>query len=221
MVEMIPGGKVEEKSLAIVDRAAGNHRFNEQEWPVVRRMIHATADFSIMQKVKFHNRPVEECIRALKEGAPIVSDCNMVRSGISVARLEKINSEYCRQSILCRVADTDVRRQADRHALPRAIYSMRSMKSAIDRGIVCIGNSPMALWEVIRLIREENIKPSVLIAMPVGFVNVVETKEMVKDLTLPYILMDGRRGGSTMAVAALNAMAVIALEEAKQCGQSS
>jgi precorrin-8X/cobalt-precorrin-8 methylmutase len=216
MIDLIPGDKVEEKSLTIIDKEAGNHHFSKEEWPVVRRIIHTTADFSIMPLVQFHNHPIREGMNALKRGASIVSDSNMIKSGISVARLEKINPSYKRQSILCRVAEKDVFRQADQHKLPRAIYNMRSLKTSIDRGIVCIGNSPLALWEVIRLTREEEIKPSLLIAMPVGFVNVVETKEMVKTLSIPYILIDGRRGGSTLAVAAINAIAILSLKEVGQ-----
>lgn len=213
MIDMIPGNEVERKSLAIIDKEAGNHNFSSKEWPVVRRMIHTTADFSIMPIVKFNNEPLQQGIEALKRGAPIVSDSNMIKSGISVARLEKINGRYNRDSILCRVAEKDVFEQADQHHLPRAVYNMRSLKTSIDKGIVCIGNSPMALWEVVRLIKEEKIIPSLLIAMPVGFVNVVETKELVKDLSVPHILMDGRRGGSTLVVAVLNAIAILALEK--------
>ncbi|MBU0991458.1 MAG: precorrin-8X methylmutase [Proteobacteria bacterium] len=213
MIDMVPGNEVERKSLAIIDQEAGRHDFNREEWPVVRRMIHTTADFSIIPIVKFYNEPIRKGIEALKRGAPIVSDSNMIKSGISVSRLEKINAGYSRESISCRVAEKDVFQQADENQLPRAIYNMRSLKSSIDRGIVCIGNSPMALWEVVRLIREEEIQPGLLIAMPVGFVNVIETKELVKDLAVPYILMDGRRGGSTLVVAVINAIAVLALKE--------
>ncbi|MDY6824601.1 MAG: precorrin-8X methylmutase [Thermodesulfobacteriota bacterium] len=215
MIDFMPGDKVEEKSLAIIDKEAGAHGFDKEEWPVVRRMIHTTADFSIMDQVQFCNQPVREGVRALKRGAAIVSDSNMIKSGISVARLEKINPGYRRESIVCRVAEKDVCYQAGQHQLPRAIYNMRSLKASIDKGIVCIGNSPMALWEVVRLLQEENIYPALLIAMPVGFVNVVETKEMVKGLAVPYILMDGRRGGSTLVVAALNAIAIMAMEVTK------
>lgn len=215
MIDMVPGNEVERKSLAIIDSEAGSHDFSNEEWPVVRRMIHTTADFSIMPLVQFHHRPVQEGIDALKRGAPIISDSNMIKSGISVARLVKINERYSRESILCRVAEKDVYNEADLNQLPRAVYNMRSLKTYIDGGIVCIGNSPMALWEVVRLINEEKIIPSLLIAMPVGFVNVVETKALVKELSVPYILMDGRRGGSTLTVAAINAIAIMALEEAE------
>lgn len=215
MIDFIPGDKVEEKSLAVIEKEAGVHGFEKDEWPVVRRMIHTTADFSIMPLIQFCNDPVQEGIKALKNGAAIVADSNMIKSGISVARLEKINPGYTRLSILCRVAEQDVWQQADREQLPRAIYNMRSLKASIDQGIVCIGNSPMALWEVVRLIQEEGICPALLIAMPVGFVNVVETKELVKNLSVPYILMDGRRGGSTLVVAAVNAIAIMAMESMK------
>jgi precorrin-8X/cobalt-precorrin-8 methylmutase len=212
-MDLITGEEIERRSLAIIEKETGEHGFSSMEWVVVRRMVHASADFSILPLIKFKANPISKGIEAFKRGAPIITDSNMIKSGISVARLEKINPGYKRQSILCRVAEKDVFKQADHHQLPRAIYNMRSLKNNIHRGIVCIGNSPTALWEVVRLIREEKIEPSLLIAMPVGFVNVIETKEMVKKLSVPYILMDGRRGGSTLVVAAVNAIAILALEE--------
>jgi precorrin-8X/cobalt-precorrin-8 methylmutase len=215
MIDLIPGPEVEKKSFAIIDQEAGSNRhdFSAEEWPIVRRIIHTTADFSIMPLVRFNNLPVREGIKILKQGMPIITDSNMIKSGISIARLEKINSAYTRDSILCRVAEKDVHKQAELNQYPRAIYNMRSLKTSIDGGITCIGNSPMALWEIVRLMKEEGVRPGLLIAMPVGFVNVVETKEMVKELSIPYILMDERRGGSTLVAATLNAIAVLALEQ--------
>ena len=213
MIQLIPGDQVEKKSLAIIDLEAPEHNFDKYEWPVVRRMIHTVADFSIIELMKFNNNPVQKGIEALKKGSPIIVDSNMIKSGISISRLNKINQDYSNEKIMCNVADSKIAKQAKEQDLPRAIFNMRSLKTEINNGIVAIGNSPTALWEVIRLIKEEQIVPEILIAMPVGFVNVVETKELVKDLNIPYILMDGRRGGSTLVVAAINAIAILTLKE--------
>jgi len=212
MIPSISGEEIEKRSFEIIDREAGNHGFDALTWPVVRRMIHASADFSVMPLLRFRRDPVRVGIRALKSGAPIVTDSNMLKSGLSVARLKQIHPSYEAGNIYCNIGDPGVARKAKKAKHPRSVFNMRSLKDKIDGGIICIGNAPTALMEVCRLSREEDIRPALLIAMPVGFVNVVEAKEMVKSLTVPVILMEGRRGGTTFVVAALNAIAVLALE---------
>jgi len=212
MIPFLSGEEIEKKSFEIIDREAGNHGFDALTWPVIRRMIHASADFSIMPLLRFRRDPVRVGIRALKSGAPIVTDSTMLKSGLSVARLKQIHPSYEAGNIYCNIGDPEVARQAKKAKHPRSVFNMRSLKDKIDGGIICIGNAPTALMEVCRLSREEDIRPALLIAMPVGFVNVVEAKEMAKSLTVPAILMEGRRGGTTFVVAALNAIAVLALE---------
>jgi len=179
---------------------------------VVRRMIHASADFSIMSLLVFKNDPVRAGIAALKSGVPIVTDSTMMRSGLSVARLKRIHPTYGEDNIFCNIADPEVARQAKAAGLARSVFNMRSLKDKIDGGIVGIGNAPTALIEVCRLAEEEGIRPALVVAMPVGFVNVIESKELALNLPCPLILMRGRRGGTTFVVAALNAIAVLALE---------
>ena len=212
MIQNIPGEEIEKKSFEIIDREAGDHGFDAQTWPVVRRMIHASADFSIMPLLLFRNDPISAGIRALKAGVPIVTDSTMLKSGLSVARLKRIHPVYESGHIYCNIADPMVARQAREAALARSVFNMRSLRDRIQGGIVCIGNAPTALLEVCRLFREERVRPALLIAMPVGFVNVVDAKEAALGQPIPLILMRGRRGGTTFAVAALNAIAVLALE---------
>ncbi len=212
MIQNIPGTEIEKKSFEIIDREAGNHGFDALTWPVVRRMIHASADFSIMSLLVFKNDPVRAGIAALKSGAPIVTDSTMMRSGLSVARLKRIHPTYGEDNIFCNIADPEVARQAKAAGLARSVFNMRSLKDKIDGGIVGIGNAPTALIEVCRLAEEEGIRPALVVAMPVGFVNVIESKELALNLPCPLILMRGRRGGTTFVVAALNAIAVLALE---------
>lgn len=207
----IPGEEVERRSLEIIGREAGDHGFNEFEWPVVRRMIHASADFSIMKLLKFSGDPVKSGIEALKSGVPIVTDSNMMKAGISKFRLQKINPLYEKGNVFCKIADTEIAARAKEMHLPRSIFNMRILKEKIDGGIVGIGNAPSALWEVCRLIKEEDVRPALILAMPVGFVNVIESKEMIEAYDIPYILMKGRRGGTTFTVSAINALAIMAI----------
>jgi len=209
-IDLISGEEIEKRSLNIINKEVGKHSFNKFEWPVVRRMIHSSADFSITSIIRFHNNPIQRGIDAIRRGAHIVTDVNMLKQGISLKRLSDVNPVYKDELVLCNVKDEEVARLAKEKNLPRSIFNMRSLKEQINCGIVCIGNAPTALWEVCRLIKEENIIPSLLIAMPVGFVNVEESKELVKKLDIPYILMEGRRGGTTFTVAALNAISILA-----------
>lgn len=207
----IPGEEVEKRSLEMIQNEAGDHGFSELEWPVVQRMIHASADFSITKLLEFSGDPVESGIAALRSGAPIVADSNMMKAGISKFRLQKVNSLYEKENIFCKISDEEVAARAKSMHLPRSIFNMRILKDKIDGGIVGIGNAPSALWEVCRLIKEENVRPALILAMPVGFVNVIESKEMIEDCAIPYIRMRGRRGGTTFAVSAINALSIMAL----------
>jgi precorrin isomerase len=214
-MDLITGEQIEEMSMDTIDREAGDHLFTPYEWAVVRRMIHASADFTIMPLVRFNKEPVSMGIEALKNGAPIITDSAMLKSGLSRQRLARINPVYEDGNIFCNIADKEVIMLANEYNLSRSIFNFRSLKEKVNQGIVCIGNAPTALWEVIRQINEEDIMPSLIFAMPVGFINVVETKEMLKQVDVPYIMMDGRRGGTTFVVAALNAIAILAMKESK------
>jgi cobalt/nickel transport system ATP-binding protein/precorrin-8X/cobalt-precorrin-8 methylmutase len=212
MIQNIPGTEIEKKSFEIIDREAGDHGFDALTWPVVRRMIHASADFSIMSLLVFKDDPVRAGMVALKSGVPIVTDSTMMRSGLSVTRLSRIHPAYREGNIFCNIADPQVARQAKTAGLARSVFNMRSLKEKIDGGIVGIGNAPTALVEVCRLAEEEGVRPALVVAMPVGFVNVIESKELALNLPCPLILMKGRRGGTTFVVAALNAITVLGLE---------
>jgi cobalt/nickel transport system ATP-binding protein/precorrin-8X/cobalt-precorrin-8 methylmutase len=209
----LSGEEIEKKSFEMIDREAGEHGFDALTWPVARRMVHASADFSILPFLKFRQDPVQRGIGALRRGASIVTDSTMLKSGLSVARLKRIHPAYGENNIFCNIADSAVSKQAADAHLPRSVFNMRSLKGKIAGGIVCIGNAPTALLEVCRLAREEGIRPALLIAMPVGFVNVEASKETALELSLPMIVMTGRRGGTPFVVAALNAIAVLALEQ--------
>ncbi len=215
-MDLVTGDKIEQMSMDTIDREAGNHGFEPYEWAVIRRMVHASADFNILPLVKFNKNAISKGIDAMKNGAPIITDSTMLKSGISRARLSRLHPSYRDGNIYCNIADKEVGQLAKQHKLPRSVFNFRSLKDKVNGGIICIGNAPTALWEVMRLIKEENIVPALILAMPVGFINVVETKEMIREMDIPYILMDGRRGGTTFVVAAINAISILAIEENKK-----
>ena len=201
------GAWIEEESFRRIEEEVDKSRFSPEEWRVARRLIHTTADFSIVDGLTFSNNPIEAGINALRQGVPIYSDSNMIRSGISIAKLQRFNKNYSRESIHCYVADPDIAEIAKNENITRALAGIRKAKDIIDGGIFLCGNAPLALAGTVKMVVEENVKPELIIGMPVGFVNVVESKELLSMLdNIPYITLTGRRGGSTLAVAALHAI---------------
>ena len=206
----ISGPEIETKSFAQIDSEAGPHGHSADQWQVVRRLIHTSADFAMSDLIAFSDDAISSGIAALKKGMPIFADSNMIRSGLSTARLQKLNPSYSRDSIFCHVADEDVVEQAKQSGLPRSYFAVRKARERLDGGIVLIGNAPVALLELNRMALEDNIRPALVIGMPVGFVHVVESKEELEMTGLPYVVLRGRRGGSPLAVAALHAICELA-----------
>lgn len=205
------GPEIEERSFRIIDEESpGRCGFSRDQWEVVRRLIHTTGDETLAPLVRFSGDAIEAGIGALKRGAAIYADSNMIRSGLSVARLQEVFSGYGRESVSCHVADADVAEGAVREGVPRSLLAIRKAKESLEGGIVVFGNAPVALLELNRMILEEGIRPALVIAMPVGFVHVVESKEELMELGVPFIAVEGRRGGSPLAVAALHAVCSLA-----------
>lgn len=206
------GESIEAASLAIIDREAPKHHFSTFEWAIARRMIHASADFGLIADIKFHCGAIKAGINALQNGATIYTDANMVRHGLNIGRLKAVNPSYNINSVICHVADAEVAENSKRTGLPRSILALRKAKLSLSGSIVAIGNAPIALLELNRLIVQENICPALVIGLPVGFVHVIESKEELLSLTVPAIVLRGRRGGSSLAVATVHALAIIAKE---------
>jgi len=198
------GIEIECESFRRIENEADRGTFSDEEWKVARRLIHTSADLNIASTLKFRFAPVKAGIEALKRGAPIFSDSNMIKSGISVSKLKLFNPSYERDSIHCFVADEDVAKEASEKNITRALAAVEKAKKIIRNGIFLCGNAPLALAGTVRMIVEENIRPALIIAMPVGFVNVVESKELLGEIDVPHIVLEGRRGGSPLAVAALH-----------------
>ncbi|MCK5830766.1 MAG: precorrin-8X methylmutase [Methylococcales bacterium] len=202
------GRRIEHDSFAIVDNEVGTHDYGDEEWQVVRRMIHATADFEFNGLTQFHSNAVKDGIQAILNGAPIVADVEMICVGLSKPRLNHfgVNTHHF-------IADDDVITQAKAENTTRAVQAMRKAqrKSLLNGAIVAIGNAPTALLEVVRMIKEEGLKPSLVVGMPVGFVSAAESKEILSEIKdIPWIVIEGRKGGSTLVVAAIHALLAVA-----------
>ncbi len=207
------GRSIERNSFAIVDAEAGEHNYAEDQWGVVRRMIHASADFEFNGLTRFSENAVATGREALASGAAIIADVEMICVGLSKPRLAHfgVTAHHF-------ISDADVIAQAKKENTTRAVQAIRKAhdKGLLDGGIVAVGNAPTALLEIIRLVREENVKPALVIGMPVGFVSALESKEELCTTTqTEWIITHGRKGGSTLVVATIHALLALA-EEAGQ-----
>ncbi|MEZ2659413.1 precorrin-8X methylmutase [Aneurinibacillus aneurinilyticus] len=197
--------EIEGKSFEIITEEIGEHPFTEEQYPVVQRVIHASADFELGRSMLFHPNAIEAGIQAIREGRKLVADVQMVQVGISKPRLEKFGG-----SVHVYISDPDVMEEAKRLNTTRAIVATRKAIREADGGIFAIGNAPTALLELIRLVKEGIAKPGLIIGMPVGFVSAAESKEELAKLDIPFITNVGRKGGSTVVVAAVNALSIMA-----------
>ncbi len=199
--------EIETESFRIIDVEAGDHGWPRAEWQIVRRAIHTSADFEYAQSMVLSEDVVEQAIEALRSGAGIVTDTNMALSGISKPRLTPLG---CRVS--CHVADPDVAKLAKNEGITRSIAAMRKAVANPDNRIFVIGNAPTALFELLRLAETGTAKPSLIIGLPVGFVGAEESKNALASGThdIPFITNIGRKGGSNVAAAVVNALAILA-----------
>lgn len=179
------------------------YTFDPPTLAVVERMIHSTADFEFAELVQMSSTAIEAGVQALKAGCTVLTDVHMVRVGISAQRLNALGG-----ALHCLIDDDEVRARA---ATTGSTRSTQSMRIAAERGlmtgsIVAIGNAPTALYEVIRLV-ENGMRPALIVGVPVGFVGTAESKAALMELaTVPWIATMGNKGGSTVAVAAINAL---------------
>ena len=203
------GRSIEDGSFAIIDQEAGPHDFGPRDWQVVRRVIHATADFEFKQLMRFSPDAVTAGIAALRNGCPIVVDVKMIVAGLNEERLKAYGC-----TTHCFISDEDVIAEAKTANSTRAIEAMRKAHrlGVLDGAVVAIGNAPTALIETTRLINEEGAKPALIIGVPVGFVSAAESKQVALGARAPYILATGRKGGSPIAVAIIHALLLLSTE---------
>ncbi|NCO50993.1 MAG: precorrin-8X methylmutase [Deltaproteobacteria bacterium] len=194
--------EIEAESFRIIDGEAGPHQFDEEQWPVVRRIIHTTADFSFIDTTRFSFAAVAKGLTALRAGAKVLCDTNMVLAGVNKTRLKALGGE-----ILCYVADPEVAAAARDAGMTRSIMALRK-GAAEGCTIFLIGNAPTALFELLRLAEAGEVDPALVVGVPVGFVGAAEAKEALLKSELPHICCRGRKGGSAIAAAILNALMI-------------
>ncbi len=196
---------IENKSMEIIAPHLAGLNLNEAETKVYSRMIHASGDVDYAQVIRLHPKAIEATQEALKRGANIYTDVEMVRTGINKKAFGRYGGK-----IECRVADPEIAEIAKREGITRSMAAMRAFGKELAGSIIAIGNAPTALFEVLRLAKEENILPAVIIGIPVGFVGAADSKKLLAENTLvPYVTVEGTKGGSPIAASVVNAIMYI------------
>lgn len=192
---------IEKRSMEIITEELGELNLDPVKADIVKRVIHTSADFDYARTFRFSDKAVEKALEVLKNGVTIVTDTNMACTGINKPGLEKLGGKA-----ICFMADPDIAIIAKEKKSTRAAASMEKACSIEGPVIIAVGNAPTALVRLDELIKEGKIKPALVIGVPVGFVNVVQSKEIIMKSGVPYIVAVGRKGGSNVAAAICNAL---------------
>ena len=197
---------IEKLSFEIIDADIGSHGYNELEWPIVRRVIHATADFDFASKgrIIFHNNPIDSAFNAIKNKCNIVTDVDMVLSALNKKSISDLGLKSA-----CYISDKTLSDKARLCNKTRSEMAMRYAAGEINGGIVAIGNAPTALYEIIKMVRENVTKPALIVGIPVGFVSASESKDELRKIDIPFISNIGRKGGSPAASSIVNAIMLL------------
>ncbi|MBG0779582.1 MAG: precorrin-8X methylmutase [Desulfotignum balticum] len=200
--------EIETLSFKIIDNEAQGHGFGPAEWPVVRRLIHTSADFDYLNTIRFHKDAIAAGITAIRSGKPIITDTEMARSGIRKTALVPFGNR-----VICRISDSDVADAARKNGTTRALEAVNRSVPEMEGGIYVVGNAPTALLRLIELIQAQKAFPALILGFPVGFVNAAESKALLLEHDIPYITNTGRKGGSNIAAAALNALIILSMDK--------
>ena len=201
MIENIKPMDIEKRSFEIITEILGDRKLDPENELVIKRAIHTSADFDYADNLTFSPHAVKIGIEALKNGCDIVTDTQMAKAGINKTILGKLGGE-----VHCFMSDPDVAAEAKERGVTRAIVSMEKASQLSKPVIFAIGNAPTALICLKEMMDAGKVNPALIIGVPVGFVNVVESKELIIDSDVPYIVARGRKGGSNVAAAICNAM---------------
>jgi precorrin-8X/cobalt-precorrin-8 methylmutase len=202
--------EIENKSFEIIKTEAGEHDFSSEQWTVVSRMIHTSADFDYLRTVRFHNDAIAAGINAICLGKNIITDTHMAEAGIRKKDLAKFGCQ-----LSCLIDSPDVIKTAVREKTTRACAAVDAAVERMEGGIYVVGNAPTALLRLLELIRQNQAAPSLIVGLPVGFVNAEESKDALchSDNGVPYITNVGRKGGSNVAAAVVNALILMSIKE--------
>lgn len=200
-LQRVAPADIEERSMEIIGQELGDREFPADQLPVIKRAIHTSADFDYADNLVFSGGAVEKGIAAIKGGCTIVTDTQMAFSGVNKKVLEKFGGKA-----VCFMSDPDVAAEAKARGETRATVSMERAAALEGPVILAVGNAPTALVRACELIEEGKWAPALIIGVPVGFVNVVESKELLLTMDTPHIVARGRKGGSNIAAAICNAL---------------
>ena len=200
--------EIEQESFRIIDREAGPHSFSPQEWQIVRRMIHTSADFDYLQTVRFHPKAIAMGIEAIRSAKSIVTDTRMAHSGIRKAELGRFGIR-----VICNMDDPAIHAAARTSGSTRAAAALDAAAAEMPEAMYVIGNAPTALLRLIERVRSGEARPALIVGLPVGFVNAAESKAALVALDYPCITNTGRKGGSNVAAAVVNALILLATEK--------
>ena len=201
MIENVKPMDIEKRSFAIITELLGDTKLDPENELVIKRVIHTSADFDYVQNLVFSEHAVAKGIEALRGGCDIVTDTQMARAGINKTILSKLGGQ-----VHCFMSDPDVAEEAKERGVTRAIVSMERAAKLPKPCIFAIGNAPTALISLHEQMQAGKLNPALIIGVPVGFVNVVESKELIIGSEVPHIVARGRKGGSNVAAAICNAM---------------
>ncbi|ADH60194.1 Precorrin-8X methylmutase [Thermoanaerobacter mathranii subsp. mathranii str. A3] len=193
--------EIEKRSFEIISKNIDEMKFEKRELMIVKRVIHATADFDFAHIIKISDGAIDAGLKALKEGCTIVTDTKMAEAGINKKALKSIGA-----SVKCYIDMPQVEELSKTYAITRSMASMVIASKDGRNKIFAIGNAPTALFKLCELVNSGEVMPYLIIGVPVGFVGAQEAKEEVKKLGVPYIITEGRKGGSTIAAAIVNAL---------------
>ncbi|MGD9947065.1 MAG: precorrin-8X methylmutase [Desulfobulbus sp.] len=199
-LQQINPQEIEAESFRIIERELGPTSFSPDEFAVVRRAIHATGDFSFAENIRLHPQAIAAGLAAIRSGKNILIDVNMGKSGISRTMLKRFGGK-----VICRVAEEQTVAKAKTEGTTRSDAAM-SLSTDDNIGIVAVGNAPTALLKVMALIEQGRFAPDLVIGVPVGFVNAAESKALLVEKDYPFITALGRKGGTPVAVAMVNAL---------------
>lgn len=200
-IEYVLPGDIEKRSFEIIRQELGDRRFPEEQQPIIYRCIHTTADLDFADTLCFSDDVIKRALDVIKKGCTFVTDSNMTRTGINKAALARHGCEC-----LCFMADPDIASRAAAEGTTRAAASVDKAAEIRSPIIYAVGNAPTALLRLCEHIKAGTFLPELVIGVPVGFVNVVQSKEMLIESGIPYITARGRKGGSTVAAAICNAL---------------
>ncbi len=200
--------EIEDESFRIIDEEAGDHGFPADQWPIVRRVIHTSADFEWQQMIRFHPDAIASGVAAIQKGCLLVTDTNMARVGIRQRDLDRFGG-----TVRCYMTDERVSQTALKEGITRATVAMDVAAPELAGGICVIGNAPTALLRLIELVDAGKADPALVVGLPVGFVNAAESKALLLEKDIPFITNVGRKGGSNVAAAVINALIIMAGEQ--------